>query len=85
MVAWVFWIGGVLVSEFVFFELFVRGMIMLLGAVDVSGFVELKEVPIVIDEFYSDLTVPFKDVVPVGYVRGPLCFKEYSLSKEFRG
>ena len=44
-------IGGVLVSEFVFFELFVRGMIMLLGAVDVSGFVELKEVPMVIDEF----------------------------------
>ena len=80
-----FWISGVPVSDSVLFELFVRGTILFLGAVDASGFVELKEVPIVIAELYSDLIVPFKDVVSVGYVRGPLCFKEYSLPKEFRG
>ena len=80
-----FWISGVPVSEIIFVELFVRGTFLFLGAVDLSGFVELEEVPTVIDELYSDLTVPFKDVVSVGYVRGPLCFKEYSFSKEFRG
>ena len=39
----------------------------------------------VIDEFYSDLVVSFKNVVSVGYVRGSLCLKEYSFSEEFRG
>ena len=79
-----FRISGVPVSDFVLFELFVRGTILFLGAVDASGFVELEEVPIVVDEFYSDLIVPFKDVISVGYVRGPLRFKEYSFSKKFR-
>ena len=78
-----FRVSGIPVSEFVLFDLFVCGMILFLGAVDASGFVELEEVPIVIDELYSDLIVSFKDVVSVGYVRGPLCFKEYSLPKEF--
>ena len=65
--------------------LFVRGAILFLGAVDASGLVELKEVPVVIDKFYSDLIVSFKNVVPVSYVGGSLRSKEYSFSKELRG
>ena len=80
-----FWISSVPISDFVLSELFVRSTILFLGAIDASGLVELEEVPIVIDELYSDLIVSFKDVVPVGYVRGPLCFEEYSSSKEFWG
>ena len=80
-----FQISGVPVSDFVFFELFVCGTILFLGAVDASGFVELEEIPIVVDKLYLNLIVSFEDVVSVGYVRGPLCLKEYSPSKEFRG
>ena len=80
-----FWISGVPVSDVVLLKLFVRGTILFLGAIDASGFVELEEVPVVVDKLYSDLIVSFKDVISVGYVRGPLCFEEYSLSKEFRG
>ena len=65
--------------------MFVCGAILFLGALDTSGLVELKEVPVVIDKFYSDLIVSFKNVVPVSYVRGSLRSKEYSFSKELRG
>ena len=78
-------VGGVPVSDVKLFALFVCGTILLPGAEDASVFVELKEVPIVIDEFYSDLVASFKDVVSVGYVRGSLRFEEYSFSKELRG
>ena len=80
-----FWISGVPISDFVFFELFVCSAILFFGAIDASTLVELKEVPIVVDEFYSDLIVPFKDVVSVSYVRSSLRFEEYSFSKELRG
>ena len=80
-----FRISGVPVADVKLLALFVRRAILLPGAEDASVFVELKEVPIVIDEFYSDLVASLKDVVPVGYVRGSLRFKEYSFSKEFRG
>ena len=65
--------------------MFVCSAILLPGAEDTSVFVELKEVPIVVDEFYSDLVASFKDVVSVSYVRGSLRFKEYSFPKELRG
>ena len=80
-----FRISGVPVSDVKFLALFVCGAILFPGAKDVSVFVELEEVPIVIDEFYSDLVASFEDVVPVSYVRGSLCFKEYSFPKEFWG
>ena len=80
-----FRIGGVPVPDVKFLALFVRSTILFPGAKDASVFVELKEVPIVVDEFYSDLVASFEDVVPVSYVRGSLRFKEYSFPKEFRG
>ena len=80
-----FRVSGVPVADVKFFALFVCRAILFPGAKDTSVFVELKEVPIVIDEFYSDLVASFKDVIPVSYVRGSLRFKEYSFSKEFRG
>ena len=78
-------IGGVPVPDVKLLALFVCGAILLLGAVDASGFIKLKEVPVVIDELYSDLIVSFKNVVSVSYIGGSLRFKEYSFSKELRG
>ena len=79
-----FQIDGVPVSDVKLLALFVCSAVLFPGAKDASVFVELKEVPIVIDEFYLDLIVSFEDVVPVSYVRGSLRFKEYSFPKEFR-
>ena len=78
-------VGGVPVSDVKLLALFVCSAILFSGAEDASVFVELKEVPIVIDEFYSDLVTSFKDVVSVSRVRGSLRFEEYSFSKELRG
>ena len=80
-----FWISGVPVSDLVLFELFVCSAILFLGAINASTLVELEEVPVVVDEFYSDLIVSFKDVISVSYVGGSLRFEEYSFSKELRG
>ena len=80
-----FRVGGVPVPDVKLLTLFVCSAILFPGAKDASVFVELKEVPIVIDEFYSDLVASFEDVIPVSYVRSPLHFKEYSFPKEFRG
>ena len=77
-------VGNVPVSDVKLLALFVCSVILFPGAEDASVFVELKEVPMVVDEFYSDLVVSFKDVVPVGCVRGSLRFKENSFPKEFR-
>ena len=78
-------VGGVPVSDVKLLALFVCGAVLFPGAENASVFVELKEVPIVIDEFYSDLVTSFKDVVSVSYVRGSLRLEEYSFSKELRG
>ena len=80
-----FRVGGVPVPDVKLLALFVCSAILFSGAKDASVLVELKEVPIVIDELYSDLVASFKDVVSVGYVGGSLRFEEYSFSKELRG
>ena len=80
-----FRVGGVPVPDVKLLALFVRSAILFFGAEDASVLVELKEVPIVIDKFYSDLVTSFEDIVSVSYVRGSLRFEEYSFSKELRG
>ena len=78
-------VSGVPVSNVKLFALFVCGVILLSGAIDASGLVELKEVPVVIDKFCLDLITSFNDVISVGYVGGSLRSEEYSFSKELRG
>ena len=78
-------VGGVPVSDVKLLALFVCSAILFPSTEDASVFVELKEVPMVVDEFYSNLVASFKDVVSVSYVRGSLRFKEYSFPKELRG
>ena len=80
-----FRVGSVPVPDVKLLALFVCSAILFPGAKDTSVFIKLKEVPIVIDEFYPDLVASFEDIVSVSYVRGSLRFKEYSFSKELRG
>ena len=78
-------VGGVPVSDVKLLALFVCSAVLFSGTEDASVFVELKEVPMVIDEFYSDLVTSFEDVVSVSCVGGSLRLEEYSFSKELRG
>ena len=50
LIIWVFWINGIPVSNVEFAAMFVCGSVLFSGAEDLSGVIELKEVPVVVDE-----------------------------------